>query len=58
MITNLDASASVFIGETPALITDYELSAGKSVTLDSKERIDGITASGTVAITFIESFLD
>lgn len=57
VITNLDAVNAVFIGETPATVADYELEAGKSITLESPAQIDGITAGGTVEVTFAESYL-
>lgn len=57
VITNLDAAASVFIGENPALTSHYELEAGKSITLESPARIDGITSSGTVNVTYVDEYL-
>ncbi len=57
VVLNLDTVKPVFVGETPALSSDFQLPAGKSITLDAKGRIDGITSSGTIAVTFADSFL-
>ncbi len=57
VVTNLDTVNPIFVGETPALTSDFQLPAGKSVTLDAKGRIDGIASSGTINVTFADSFL-
>lgn len=57
VVTNLDGSNPVFVGETPALSSDYQLEAGKSITLDAKGRIDAITGGGTINVTFADSYL-
>ncbi len=57
VVTNLSTTVAVFVGENPALTTDYQLEPEKSITLDAKGAIHGITASGTVDVTFADSFL-